>query len=511
VVLAVGAGIAALVVGFELVRPFVAGPVGFDSAASVIHFERIAAGRHLESFITATPKPFLTVVYGVLHALTDDWRSISWATIGAFAGCVVLGGLFAWRIAGPIAGLFATVALLGSRTLLSDVVIAYAVPWAMIGWLLAGLAMVGPRPRPALAGVFLCLATLARFETLVVVGVALLAILVTARPARRSAPRRSWRLWLVAIGLLALPIMFIHDWLLTGDPLFWLTVSQRFSAASPDSVLTPLELADAMFRRYVAMPVLIGLAILGFIVLARQRNWVALVGLSGLSLGVAAFLELLAARGTFVSIRYFAAIDMALVIAASVGAAALVEWGIGVARKMISNRGDAWHRPMPVLVVVATVALAVASIWPVASLSRSFRNAAQSLRLQAEHADSVLAPIAAELAGIPGAGVFPAPDAPASGNPAAQILLVPTLQRPRFAVDLDLPLFQVGGNPADALAPGEGFLPHGDVIYHDRLADRKPETFAILEVDAATTIGDVTLVPIVADPVAGIWAHRIQR
>jgi hypothetical protein len=508
---AVAAFIVALVVGFELVRPFVAGPVGFDSAASVIHFDRIVAGRHLEALVTATPKPFLTAAYGLLHAVTGDWRSISWATIGAFACCVALGGVFAWRIAGPIAGLFAAAALLGSRTLLADVVIAYAIPWAMVGWLLAGLVMVGPRPRPALAGVFLCLAALARLETLVVIGIALLAVLVSARPVRRGASRETWRHWLLAIGLLALPVMLVHDWLLTGDPLFWLSVSQRYSQAAPDSVMTPLELGSVMIRHYVGMPVLTGLAILGFVVLARQRKWVAIVGLWSLSVGVAVFLELLAARGTYVSPRYLAAIDMAVVIAASVGAAALVEIGARGARATVGGREQTWLRPVPALMVLSAIILAAASVWPVASLNASFRGSAESQRMQAEHADSVLPPIASELDGIPGAGSFPPPDAPMRGDPAAIVLLVPGLERPRFAVDLSLPLSQVGGTPAAWLVPGEGFLPAGDIIYHDRLADRDKQAFAILEVDVPTAIGDVTLSPLVADPVAGIWVQRIQR
>jgi hypothetical protein len=90
------AGAVALGIGFELVRPFAAGPVGFDSSASVIYFDRIVSGRHLEAFVTATPKPFLTLVFGLLHELTAAWRSISWATIGAFALCVVLRVVCNW-------------------------------------------------------------------------------------------------------------------------------------------------------------------------------------------------------------------------------------------------------------------------------------------------------------------------------------------------------------------------------------------------------------------------------
>ena len=36
-------------------------------------------------------------------------------------------------------------------------------------------------------------------------------------------PRGAW--W-VLLGFLALPVMLLHDWLLTGDPFFWADVSQ---------------------------------------------------------------------------------------------------------------------------------------------------------------------------------------------------------------------------------------------------------------------------------------------
>jgi len=176
----------AAIVALELVRPFAVGPVGFDSATSVIYFDRIAAGRQLEAFITATPKPLLTVIYGALHALSNDWRPISWATIGAYAIGVALAGWLATRVAGLPAGVFAVAALLASSTLLGDVAIAYAVPWALVGWMVAGLAVTESRPRFSLAGVALAMAGLARLETLAVVGVAAAAIAARTSSAMTS-------------------------------------------------------------------------------------------------------------------------------------------------------------------------------------------------------------------------------------------------------------------------------------------------------------------------------------
>jgi len=99
---------------------------------------------------------------------------------------------------------------------------------------------------------------------------------------------------------------------------------------------------------------------------------------------------------------------------------------------------------------------------------------------------------------------------PGSTGPQA-VLLVPSLERPRFVVDAGVPLDKVGGTPATWLTPGPGFLPAGRVIVHDRLGDRPAEAFAVLEVAQPTAIGSVTLLPAVADPTAGLWVLWIAR
>ena len=159
VVLAVGA------VGLAVVQPFAVGPVGFDSAASVAFFDRIVGGQRLEAYVGATPKPLLTLVYGLLYDVTHDWRAISWATIGAFAVGTYLAARLVQRLAGLPAAVFAVIGLVGLSLLQSDLILAYATPWAMVGWFAAGLLVTGPRPRFGLAGIALMLAALARLET----------------------------------------------------------------------------------------------------------------------------------------------------------------------------------------------------------------------------------------------------------------------------------------------------------------------------------------------------------
>jgi hypothetical protein len=329
---------------------------------------------------------------------------------------------------------------------------------------------------------------------------------------RRAAPPETLRWWLLAVAVLALPIMLIHDWLLTGDPLYWVSVPEAFSRGNPDAVLSPAGLTGAMTARYLGMPVLTVLGVVGLAVLAGRRAWIPLLGLLGMSLGIAAFLELLALRGTYVSARYYAAIDLALLIAASVGAAAALEGGRRVVAR-VTGRAEGGGRAHLVAAMATTagaVVLALASIWPVASFSATFRTAARTQLQQAEHADDVLPALSAEVAAVPGAGIFPAPDAPMSNDPADLVVLVPPLERPRLAVDLSMPLTQITSAPLAWLARGPGFLPYGDVIFHDELADRGG-VYNVLEVDAPTTVGDVTLIPIVADPTAGLWVQRIQR
>jgi hypothetical protein len=224
--------LATVAVSAFLIRLLAGASVGFDSAASVIHFERIIGGRQLEAFVTTTPKPALTLVFGVLHAV-GGWFAVAAATVLVFAAGVTLAAWLAWRVGGPVAAGFAAVAIVGSPLMLLDVGKAYAVAWALLPWLIAAWAVLAPNPRYWLAAFALLVAALIRIETLVVVPGALLAI-VLARIAHRADPSVVPRaaLAIVFVPMLAIPVMAAHDWLLTGDPLFWVQVSTRFAEAA---------------------------------------------------------------------------------------------------------------------------------------------------------------------------------------------------------------------------------------------------------------------------------------
>src|SRR5690349_1074618 len=198
-----------------IVRPFPAGTIAYDGAASVLFFDRIASGTRLETFVNTTPKPLQTVVYGALHAVTGGWLAISLASAAVAALAAVLGGALAWRMTGPVGGAAALVVIAAGAQVLVEVSWSHALPWALTTWLIAGLALTSVRPRYVVAGVALGIGALARGETylLIAAGSVLSVVLVTIRRAPASA------LWLL-VGWVAIPLTAVHDAALTGDPLF---------------------------------------------------------------------------------------------------------------------------------------------------------------------------------------------------------------------------------------------------------------------------------------------------
>src|SRR5688572_17214466 len=74
----VAAFLVALGAAAELARPFRGASIAFDSQVAVLHWQRISGGQVLEMFVTTTSKPVLTVAYGLLHAISGDWRTVAW-------------------------------------------------------------------------------------------------------------------------------------------------------------------------------------------------------------------------------------------------------------------------------------------------------------------------------------------------------------------------------------------------------------------------------------------------
>ncbi len=507
-----GAGLfaVALAIGAYVARPFQTASIAFDSQVAVLDFSRLLAGRHVEVFLSTTPKPLLTFVFGPLELLSHDWRTLAWATLIAFALAVVLAAELARRLGGTTAWAFVGTGLVGSGALLFDVGYALATPWALLGWAVAGLAVSGSRPRYGLAGAALLVASLARLETLLIVAAAGLVLLaLRAGPIRRLAaahglaqpPRRAW---LVLIGLGALPLMGLHDLLIYGDPLFWSTVPARYSAITSRPILAVPDLVGWLVGRYFGMWPLVVLGLAGVVRLGRLRAGAILVGLAALGPGMAAFLVVLAARRIEVPDRYAAPIDLALILAAGFGTA----WLLGVLATRLRAR-----RPTPVaglLTGLAAMVLALAASWPSGFLDGGLADSIHTSLALAADVDQMEPILDGLVDRSPVGRTWPAAISPSPDGAGPALLLVPLPYRPRISVDLDAPLTTIGQLLPNRIgAPGT--VPAiGQFLVHDQHADGSSAAFGAYEATTPVTIGGVAVIPVAADPARGWWISEIE-
>jgi hypothetical protein len=494
---------AALSVALWIIRPIHVGAVGYDAAASVLYFQRITGGTRLEAFVGATPKPLLTVVYGTAYALFHDWRIVSCLAIGAYGLGIALTAALAKRVAGPVAGAFAAVGLIGSAGLLVDVDVAYAVPWALCSWALAGLLVTQARPRFALAGVVLGLGALARFETLIVVGCAgaaiALAILVARRSGRDSTPVRAG--WPILLGLAALPIQALHDWLLTGDPVYSERVPVLGSLGAP--LIGIGGAVRFLIAHYASEPLLVALAAIGLFTLVAQHRWAIALGILALGPGIGAFICFLAARDIYVSTRYVTPADLALTFAAAIAIASI---RIHVPGQVTLPR---WP---PVLVPLAAAAtgglIALMIIRPFGPIDHATR--ATILQNAAVERDlaTVTPTIAASIADDPAAHASPTGGSATAKMGSAARLLVPILTVPQIAVDLKLPLPFVAGSDRAAITDQGGYPRPGQLLFHDVGRDNLGGAYAPFEVAVPTRVGNILVDPLLVEG-GRFWLVRI--
>ena len=502
-------GLLAAASALVVVQPFAAGPASYDVGSSVIHFLRLIHGQRLESFISTTPKPLLTVVYGGLYALTGDWRAISFAAIGAFAAAVALATWLAGRVGGPLAAAFAAVALIASPSLAGELIIASAVPWALLGWVVAGLAVTAPRPRYALAGVALALASLCRLETLVLVGAAAATLvvlwLVSRRDARTHLPLGAW--WIL-LGFVALPVMLVHDWLLTGDPLFWASVATRYSeGVGAATLMHPAALAHFLAHRYLGLIAFVVPAAIGGLSLLHRRHWALALGLAALGPGIVAFLFFLSARGTFVATRYAVPVDLAVLFAAAFGAARICEEIARVAaawRPRLVPAGPAGEVRMWGGAVVAGAVLAVVCGWPPAPIGSATGTAARDARQLAANERAAVPVLEAAIDRLQGSH----DSTPLQGE-RPLVLVVPVPMRTLLAADLDVPLTRLGSTSAGGLFPAPGVLARTALIVHSLVGDARDPAYTELEVATSTTLGGQTLTPLLVDATDGLWIYAV--
>ena len=496
------AGVAAILI--SLVQPLNGGPAAADAASSVLYFDRIASGQHLEAWVNTTPKPLLTLVYGVLHAVDGQWRLVSLSAVLATAVGIVLAAEAVRRVAGLAAAGFALVALVGSLSLATEASWAYGLPWAFALWMAAGLALLRPAPRYGVAGVCLALAGLARPESLLLVGV---ATVILAGAAVRGSPL-SRRAWLLMIGWLAIPLLCLHDLLLTGDPLWWLSVAPHaveLNGGRARSIGGTLYLSAS---RVLAMSVLAVEAIVGGLILLRRRQWVAVAGLVTLGPLVFVYTWLLAVRHVQVLPHYLHPAELAIILAAAVGVGCLLDIG----RERLGTRAPGLASSAGgVLVVVAAIVLAVVSSSPFTPLDDRARRMVASQGELDRRVAALLPVIEASVAQIPPRAT-PVPGPMGSPDPAGVTLFIPRHRLPRMAVDLGLQLTTIAVLVPAQVNLAAGYPPVDSVVYMDGRVDPAGvgHATAVLRVTTPTTVGAVRIVPLSTDPAAAIWIVRLE-
>jgi hypothetical protein len=512
----VAAGLVAVVVVCVVGRAWLAGTNDPDSMNSVLYFQRILAGERLEVTVLTTPKPLLTVLYGASWDLLHDWRMLVWLTIAAHGVGVAAAVRLATRLAGVAAGAFIAVALIASPMELTEVTHANALPWALAGWAVAGLAVTATPRRFGLAGAALLLAGLARTETWLIDAAITLTIAVMAIPAVRarlpgSAPSVRSTLPLLLVAWLALPIQWTHDLLLTGDPLYTLGVPAAYTTVVTPGLrsIDPVTFAHAVLLRYAAAPVVVALAMLGFGYLIGRRQWEIVVPLATLTLGVLVFLAYLALRAVYVSNRYYEEPALGLLFAASVGAGALVR---GVLRTAAPSRGQPLGDPARAAALVAVVLLALLVVVPGSGAGQLIRRTSE-LQDASQNLERVLPALgrAVRQTAGPSPGALRTHGGLVTFYPSRVPLFVPGPFLGRIAVELDVPLTQLGDNAVAFLsaAPSRVLRP-GQEIYHDAVLDAPPATFRALEVIEPTSIGSLRVVPLDVRPGA-YWLLRVER
>jgi hypothetical protein len=472
------------------VRPLTTGSVGPDAVAPVIHWAHLLRLDPIESGLTQTAKPLLTVLYGPVHAVAG-WQGVALATVAAAGLCVALGSLLAFRAAGPVAAGFVAVAFLTSPVMLRDVVLAYAAPWAALALIGAGLAVTA-RPRHwGTAGVLLAVAALARPEALAVTGFACGGVVVAEIAGRlRGGPRPPRRAYLVFVGLVAIPAFMLHDAIVMGDPMFWLETAQRNSAAA-GTARGLREVTLRVAEHLASYALILVVASLGALLLAIRSAWPLLVGVLGSTAGIALFFVLVGARGTSVPLRYFGLMDLGFLFAAGIGLAALdvpfLRRSLRTIRTTFPGAG--------VLLPLATGAFIAAIVAPNWFVNRNnLVNARGQVALHENQAVAMEA-IRESVAARAGAGVR---------------VFVPPRLRAQTIVDLGLPLSDVVRGLPKYVDATSWQLEPGSILYHDRADDIPSPAWAGVEIDEPHEVGDVRLVPLIADQDRGMWVIRVE-
>jgi hypothetical protein len=468
-----------------LLRPWRGYAVGSDIGATVVYAQRIVAGARLEAFLGSTPKPLLSLVDGGVYLVTHDWRWIGALAIVAAATSTATWSVVVYRLTCSWAAAgFTAVALALAPGLYFDVGLAYTVTWLM-AWLgLAALAATAPHPRWALAGVALAGASLCRQEALVLPAIATCIVVLAPIAERRGLRYRvpAGSLWLCAAWA-AVPVSALHDWLLTGDPMYSIEVSGIVSAAlRPPGVEAALQL---LAKHLGASPLAIVLAVLGIVFLLRARQWVIATGILAIAGGVAAFITFLGLRHTVILDRYATPVDAAVLVAAAIG----LGW---ITARLAQRAAAAWsglarsvRAPFRAM-LVACAGLAAGGIVAlivlpaVGPLDPAVSNQLSRERAAIVAFEGARPEISTAIATVPGVGAWPTMRDPHRYPAGPGLFLVSgrlyTIALADFALPITsaLRLSAAPGTDARPAAAGSGLPRAGQVVYHDSRVDLGP-------------------------------------
>jgi hypothetical protein len=528
------AGAVAAVVLWLAIAPLAGATADADAAACVLYFGQMTGGGHLPAFFPTTPKPLLTLMYGIAWWATNDWRSLTILTLVVAALGVGLAARLAARLAGTAAAMLVVAGLLAWPDFRLQVAGANSFIWGLSLWLLAAELIAGDRPRPWLAGIALLLAGLARTETVWLVlaaGSAAVALSIAATRNGRWAPARAACPLLLAV--LALPIACLHDWLLTGQPLYWLAVPAGYTALVFPGLASasPLGTLHKEVAHYLPALPLVFLAAGGLCWLIANGRRAIPWALSVLAGGVLLTLVVLAWRAVYVSPRYYAEADAPILFAAAVGGGVLLDLladlVVGLGFTAASSRGSdvnasaASPRPTPAGGAMRTVLagglaavlslVTVIAVVPEGDSGRQLSMATSgsaALQIAEPRLTDVLARASGTAASVAGVS-YPVAD------PRSCRVFVPRSLLPRIAVEMKVPTTALGDSYLAFRNGDYSGLGPGQWVLHISAADGSGGVFAPFEISGPATMsrGDGTalhLVPAFVDLERGVWLIRVE-
>jgi hypothetical protein len=259
------------------------------------------------------------------------------------------------------------------------------------------------------------------------------------------------------------------------------------------------------------------------------------LALASLVGGVLSGQMLLASRAVFISTRYYEEASAAILMAAALGAAALIGWATegGAARLARRLRGPAIERAavgpamsrppaagrrraMAAGAIAAALALGVVAVdvpkGTVDPQVASSRTAYATLEARIAYLSPILADAGGATVALPGAN-YPVTD------PTACRVFVPRQLIVIISMETGAPVTALGDS---YLAFRDGIYPlkPGQWVLHiasaDLLPGAPPGVFAPFEVSSPTTLvaangQRVSVVPVLADPEHGFWLDRIDE